>query len=65
MNNFLEEGDIDDGAAILLVMMQFRPKIQDILFQNPLHTGTSAQRKACRKAINPRHQSRRYFAEIR
>jgi hypothetical protein len=38
-------GDIEAlSAHMQLVMMQFRPKFKDILFQNPLHTEL-AQRK--------------------
>jgi predicted metalloprotease len=55
MNNFLEEGDIDEAlsAAHAVGDDAIQAKFKDILFRNPLH-GTSAQRKAWfMKAINP------------
>jgi predicted metalloprotease len=40
MNNFLEEGDIDEAlsAAHAVGDDAIQAKIKDILFQNPLHT---------------------------
>jgi predicted metalloprotease len=38
MNNFLEEGDIDEAlSAAHAVGDEIQPKFKDILFQNPLH----------------------------
>lgn len=40
INNFLEEGDIDEALSkhTLLVMMQFKLKFKDMLFRNLLQT---------------------------
>jgi predicted metalloprotease len=54
MNNFLEEGDIDEAlsAAHAGGDDAIQAKFKDILFQNPLH-GTSQRKAWFMKAINP------------